>query len=124
LFKHCDRITRQKRPAIAGLNAALGVASPEPSPRQALESQATETAVRNAIAALSDAERAVVLLYYMSEHSHAAIAEFLGVTANAVKTRLYSARQRLRKHMGQVEEKLQAARPSRSSKFAEKVQRM
>ncbi len=77
-----------------------------------------------AIASLSDAERAVVLLYYMGELSHAVIAEFLDVSANAVKTRLYSARKRLRKHMGHIEENLKAARPSSDPKFAEKVQRL
>src|SRR5262249_16211219 len=69
-------------------------------------------------------ERAVVLLYYMGEHSTAVIAEFLNVTTNAVKTRLYSARKRLRKHMGHIEENLNAARPSSDPKFAEKVQRL
>src|SRR5262249_27614602 len=69
-------------------------------------------------------ERAVVLLYYMGEHSTAVIAEFLNVTTNAVKTRLYSARKRLRKHMGHIEENLNAARPSSDPMFAEKVQRM
>src|SRR5262249_7543137 len=42
----------------------------------------------------------------------------------AVKTRLYSARKRLRKYMEHIEENLNAARPSSDAKFAEKVQRM
>src|SRR5262245_42100074 len=60
----------------------------------------------------------------MGEHSQAVIAEFLSITANAVKTRLYSARKRLRKHMERVEESLNAVRPSGDSRFANKVQRM
>jgi hypothetical protein len=51
----------------------------------------------------------------MSEQSLAAIAEFLGVTTNTVKTRLYAARQRLRSHMSDIEKKLGDARPSRDS---------
>ncbi|MGH7452220.1 MAG: sigma-70 family RNA polymerase sigma factor, partial [bacterium] len=124
IFKHCDRITRRKRPPITSLDAALDVASPEPSPHEILESREIAASVREAIAALPDAERQVVLLYYMGDHSHAAIAKFLEVTPNTVKTRLYSARQRLRKHMKHLEENLQAERPSRDPKFAEKVQRM
>jgi RNA polymerase sigma factor (sigma-70 family) len=124
VFKHCDRLTRRKRHLLTGLEAALEVASPEPSPHEALESRATQKSVREAIAALSDTERQVVLLYYMGEHSTAAIAAFLEITINAVKTRLYSARRRLRKHMGHIEENLNAARPSSDPKFAEKVQRM
>jgi len=124
IFKHCDRITRRKRAPITSLDAALEVASPEPSPHEILESQDTATSVREAIVALPDAERQVILLYYMGDHSHAAIAKFLEVTPNTVKTRLYSARQRLRKHMAHLEKNLQTARPSRDPKFAEKVQRM
>jgi len=124
IFKHCDRMTRRKRHPVATLDAALEVASPEPSPHEILELQETRASVWKAIAALSEAERAVVLLYYMGEQSQAVIAEFLSITANAVKTRLYSARKRLRKHMERVEESLNAARPSGDSRFADKVQRM
>ena len=124
IFKHSDRLTRRKRHPITGLDAALEVASLEPSPHETLELRATQKSVREAIATLSDAERQVVLLYYMGEHSTAVIAEFLSITANTVKTRLYSARQRLRKHMGHIEENLKAARPSSDPTFAEKIQRM
>jgi RNA polymerase sigma factor (sigma-70 family) len=124
VFKHCDRQTRRKRPHITGLEAALDVVSPEPSPHEMLESRVIHQSVRDAIAALSEAERQVVLLYYMGEHSTAAIAAFLEITINTVKTRLYGARQRLRRHMADIEDNLQASRPSRDAKFAEKVQRM
>ncbi|HEY7183393.1 MAG TPA: sigma-70 family RNA polymerase sigma factor, partial [Blastocatellia bacterium] len=124
VFKHCDRLTRRKRFPITGLEAALDVAAPTPSPQEALEARAARQAVREAIAALSDAERQVVLLYYMGEHSTAAIAAFLGITGNAVKTRLYAARKRLKKFMGHVEENLNVARPSGDRQFAEKVRRM
>ncbi len=124
IFKHCDRMTRRKRHPVTSLDAALEVASPEPSPHESLELREARASIWKAIAALSENERAVTLLYYMGEHSTAVIAEFLNVTANAVKTRLYSARKRLRKHMGQIEENLNAARPSSDPKFAEKVQRM
>jgi RNA polymerase sigma factor (sigma-70 family) len=124
IFKHCDRITRRKRPPMTGLDSALEIASPEPSPHEILESRAIQKSVREAIASLSETERQAVLLYYMGEHSTLVIAEFLDVTPNAVKTRLYSARKRLRKHMEHIEENLQAARPSSDPTFAEKVQRM
>lgn len=124
VFKHCDRLTRRKRLSITRLEAALEIAAPQPSPQETLEARATQRAVREAIAALSEAERQVVLLYYMGEHSTAAIAAFLEITANAVKTRLYAARKRLKKFMGHIEENLNAARPSSDPRFAEKVRRM
>lgn len=124
VFTHCDRVTRRKRLPSAGLDAALAIATPEPSPHDVLERAETAKALRAAIATLSDAEQQVVLLYYMSEQSLAAIAEFLGVTTNTVKTRLYAARQRLRSHMSDIEKKLGNARPSRDSRFSEKVRRL
>lgn len=124
VFKHCDRLTRGKRPALPGLESALDIASPEPSPHEALETGETHAALRKAIAALSHAEQQAVLLFYMGECSHAEIAAFLGVTGNAVKTRLYSARQRLRQHMGDIEKRLKGARPSSDSSFADRVTRM
>lgn len=60
----------------------------------------------------------------MGDQSQVAIAEFLNVTANTVKTRLYAARRRLRGHMSDVEKRLDAARPSGDAAFAEKVRRM
>src|SRR5690349_14811279 len=60
----------------------------------------------------------------MGGHSRRAIADFLGVTPNAVKTRLYAARRRLRRHMPEIEEGLGAARPSGSPEFAERVRRL
>ena len=124
IFKHCDRMTRRKRHPVAALDVALEVVSPEASPHETLELRETKSSVWKAIAALSEAERAVVLLYYMGEHSQAAIAEFLNITTNAVKTRLYAARKRLRNYMERIEENLNAARPSSDSRFADKVQRM
>jgi RNA polymerase sigma factor (sigma-70 family) len=124
IFKHCDRLTRRKRHPVTELEVALEVASPAPSPQESLELQEIKTSVWRAIAALSETERTVVLLYYMGEHSTTAIAEFLNITANAVKTRLYAARKRLRRQMGHIEENLNAARPSSDLKFTEKVRRM
>src|SRR5262245_53721776 len=124
VFKHCDRLTRRKRLSITGLEAALEIASPTPSPQETLEARARQQAVHEAIAALSEAQRQVVLHYYMGEHSTATIAAFLGITLTAVKTRLYAARIRLKKFMGHIEENLNAARPSSDPQFAEKVRRM
>jgi DNA-directed RNA polymerase specialized sigma24 family protein len=57
-----------------------------------LEAAETRAALRVAVGRLSAAEQQVVLLYYMGERSQAAIAEFLNVAPNVVKTRLYAAR--------------------------------
>lgn len=117
VFKHCDRLTRRKRHPVAELPEHL--ASSVPSAHEAIEARETTTVLRDAITRLPEAERAVVLLYYMAEHSHADIAAFLGVTANPVKTRLYSARRRLRNYMENIEPDFK--RPSSDPHFARRV---
>lgn len=121
LFKHCDRFKRRKRIAVTDLEDAMDVVSPDPLPHDRLEAEETRQSLCAAVASLSEAERSVVLLYYMGEHSQSAIAEFLNITPNTVKTRLYSARKRLRTHMGQIKDNLNAARPSNGPDFARRV---
>ena len=67
---------RRKQPPVMGLDAALEVAAPSPSAQEILEAQEARHRVQAAVQALPEAERAAVLLYYMGDHSHAAIAEF------------------------------------------------
>ena len=124
VFKHCDRIVRRRRHPLTGLARALDVASPEPSPADAVEATETREALHAAVAALSPAEQQVVLLYYLGDRSQAVIADFLGVTTNTVKTRLYSARRNLRAYMSDIERDLDAVRPSNDPRFAEKVRRL
>jgi RNA polymerase sigma factor (sigma-70 family) len=124
LFKQCDRVSRRKRRDVIGLDGAIGVASAEPSPHDALERRELRETLGRVIGRLGKAERQVVLLFYMGDHSQSAIAEFLGVTANTVKTRLYAARQALRSHMSDLEKHLDAGRPSSNPRFADAVRRM
>ncbi len=52
-----------------------------------------------ALAQVDDRSRRLLMLYYGEELSHAEIAEVLGLSAAAVKSRLHRARERLRKEM-------------------------
>src|SRR5215831_6236820 len=124
LFKHCDRVSRRKRRDVVGLGGAVDVESPTPSPHDVLERRELRETLGRIIATLGEADRQVVLLFYMGEHSQTAIAEFLGVTANTVKTRLYAARRALRSHMSDLEKHLDAGRPSSNPRFADAVRRM
>ncbi len=124
VFKHCERLMRRKGRWLSGLDSALSVASPDASPHDALELRETRESLRRAIATLSDAEQQVVLLYYMGDHSQADIARFLDITPNTVKTRLYAARRRLRRHMADIDKDLGAARPSGDPSFARRIERL
>lgn len=62
--------------------------------------------VQNLLSTLRESDRTVVTLYYIAEMSCEEIAKFLGVSPNAVRTRLHRARKRLKEEIAQIEENL------------------
>jgi RNA polymerase sigma factor (sigma-70 family) len=82
--------------------------SPEPVdshlPFTSADEQERAAAVRAAVAGLPDDLRAAVILFEYEDKSHAEIAGIVGASAKAVETRLYRARQLLKKtlarHLG------------------------
>ncbi len=116
--KHCDRITRRKRLDTVSLDSLGDWLSPRPGPAQLAEAQELATRVRQAIDHLPEHERLVVMLLYMGGHSHLEVAEFVGVPLSTVKSRLHSARVRLKGDLLTMSEvELYAARPSRNDAF-------
>ena len=63
--------------------------------------------VQKLLAKLQESERTVVTLHYFGEMSCSEIGEFLGVSANTVKSRLRRAQQRLKKHEPIIKEALE-----------------
>ncbi len=88
---------------IAALDAVSvdGGPAPEPAdgttPADRLSQAEKIAAVRGAIAGLRDELRDIVILSEYGERSHAEIAQILSTSAKAIESRLYRARQRLRK---------------------------
>ena len=72
--------------------------------RTAAETQ--REVVKKLLAKLKESERTVITLHYFGEMSCAEIGEFLGVSANTVKSRLRRAQQRLKKHEPIIREAL------------------
>jgi RNA polymerase sigma factor (sigma-70 family) len=122
VFKYCDRLKRRRHHLTADLDQAGEIAAQDPNPHEVLESSSVESLVRQTIDALPEAERTAVMLHYMADESHIAIGEFLGVTPNTIKTRLYAARKRMRNQLAdQVEEFLQAGKASRKGQFLHRI---
>lgn len=74
------------------------------------EQSAVETrryVVKKLLAKLQESDRTVVTLHYFGEMSCTEISEFLGVSANTIKSRLRRARQRLMKHEPLIKEALE-----------------
>jgi RNA polymerase sigma-70 factor (ECF subfamily) len=76
------------------------MANPTPAWKQSAESMAlraeTRTLVRNSIAKLPESYRTILLLRDIDELDTREVADVLGITPQAVKTRLHRARQALR----------------------------
>ncbi len=69
--------------------------------------QAQREVVKKLLAKLQESERTVITLHYFAEMSCTEIGEFLGVSANTVKSRLRRAQQRLRKEEPIIREALE-----------------
>jgi type II secretory ATPase GspE/PulE/Tfp pilus assembly ATPase PilB-like protein len=58
--------------------------------------------VREALETLPEATRLAVILHYVNGYSHAEVAQFLGTTEGAVKTRVSRGRARLREELAEM----------------------
>ena len=63
--------------------------------------------VKKLLAKLQESERTIITLYYFSEMSSAEIGEFLGVSANTIRSRLRRAQQRLKEEEPMIREALE-----------------
>ncbi len=124
LFKQCDRIKRRKSVPFCGGEEADNVLSPDLMPPQWSERREQEAQIRGEIVLLPDAQREVVILFYIGECSHREVAQFLGVPVSTVKKRLYDARQKLKRRLlTMLQDDLNSERPSNNPNFALNVRR-
>ena len=122
VFKHCDRFTRGQWAATIPLEDAPPLSSPEPAPDEVVAAHEMEDIVNRAIQALPENQRAVTALFYISGYSQSEIGVFLEIPAKTVKSRLHTARKKLRKRMtDMVQDQLRDRRPSRDENFAVRV---
>ena len=75
--------------------------SNEAGPEQRFEAAEVERQMQKALAGLPAADRLIIILRHFLDYAHEEIAEILRVPAKTVKSRLYSARQRLRVELEQ-----------------------
>jgi RNA polymerase sigma factor (sigma-70 family) len=117
----CDLLVRARRRAETVLSTDLCPA-PDADPHKHAEDVEVRSAVRRAVAALPDHERATTTLYYIGGYSHGEIAGFLGVKKTTISTRLHSARGRLRGRLETMaREVLHETRPSRNDTFVQEL---
>ena len=68
--------------------------------------EAQREVVRKLLAKLQESERTVITLHYLGGMTYKEISEFLGVSVGTIKTRVYRARQRLKKEEPMIREAL------------------
>jgi len=95
-----DRARRRK--TEVSLDEAAHVTPHTAAPR-AEDIEAART-IREALDTLPDASRLAVILHYVNGYSHSEVAQFLGTTEGAVKTRVSRAKSRLREEMAEMVE--------------------
>lgn len=86
--------------AVAGGTVMAG-AAPPPGPEEAAAATDLRDAIRNAVAAMPEVERTVILLAYQEELSQTEIADRLDWPLGTVKTRTRRALLRLREVLGE-----------------------
>ena len=68
--------------------------------------EAQREVVKKLLAKLQESDRIVITLYYLGGMTYEEISEFLGVSVSTIKSRLYRARQRLKKEEPMIRETL------------------
>ena len=118
----CNRSTRRKRLSIVALEGAEELESSDPSVDELVNSNRVRAAVSEAIRTLPESEAAAVTLHYISDYSYREVANFLDLPVSTVRSRLYTARGRLRERLRkELAEDLRESRPSRNKAFRGKV---
>ena len=99
VFKYCDRLTRRRAVSTVPLDAVDDAPGDADLPDEAVEEQELSERVLSAVRTLPGNERLVTTLYYINGYSQAEVAEFLEEPVTTVKSRLHTARQRLKERM-------------------------
>ena len=81
----------------------------EENERMAVDAQ--REVVKKLLGKLQESERTIITLRYFGEMSSAEIGEFLGVSANTIRSRLHRAQQRLKKEEPMIREALNSFQP-------------
>ena len=110
---HCSTWLRKKRLWTQSLENTSSVALERTTysgyliaenERVTMETQ--REVVKKLLAKLQESDRTVITLYYLGGMSYEEISKFLGVSVGTIKTRIYRARQRLKKEEPMIREAL------------------
>lgn len=101
---------RTRRPVTVPVDAANDVECPMPGPPDSVGAEQVARQTRRALDALSGEHREVLRLAFYEELPYEEIAQLLQIPANTVKTRVFYAKQTLRRHLLALEDARSAER--------------
>jgi RNA polymerase sigma factor (sigma-70 family) len=113
---------RRRQPDVVPLEMAVHYPSTTPEPAVLVEQGEVRSQLNAALATLPEAQRGVIALFYISDYSLQEISAFLGIPVGTVKSRLHTARERLKRStLTLLQETLPAHRPSRDEQFVKEL---
>jgi len=119
LASRCNRVRRSKKSAVFALDETGSASSS--NFEELLNKRETGRLVREALQALPEGQRLVVVLFYFGGEDHSAIAQFLGVPRSTIAKRLFAARKKLAAMLEPLRLGIAHCRPSRTARFAAMV---
>jgi RNA polymerase sigma factor (sigma-70 family) len=112
VFKYCDRHIRKKQHSTASIETMKDLADHSDSPFEIANKKDIQNAIFNSVNSLPLHERTTTALFYINGYSLAEVSKFLDVPVNTVKSRLHSARIKLKERMVKmIEESLRSYTP-------------
>jgi RNA polymerase sigma factor (sigma-70 family) len=99
VFKYCDRQTRKKHHSTMPIETVSDLADQNDSQPDIINNKDNHDAVLNSVNSLPEKERTTISLFYINGYSLAEVGRFLDVPISTVKSRLHSARTKLKERM-------------------------
>lgn len=116
------RLRRGQPMMLLPLEAAVNCVATAPEPALLLEQSEDRDQLYAVLAALPEPQRVVVTLFYISDYSLQEISTFLAIPVGTVKSRLHTARERLKRTtLTLICQALPACRPSRDEQFVKEL---
>ncbi|MBV7338204.1 sigma-70 family RNA polymerase sigma factor [Chloroflexi bacterium TSY] len=99
VFKQADRVVRRKQLATVGLENASRQISDQPELVEVFVQNEVRRAIDEAVASLPSHEHTIFVRFYFYQQSYKTISSALDLPVSTVKSRLYSARKRIKEHI-------------------------
>jgi RNA polymerase sigma factor (sigma-70 family) len=123
VFKQCDRLSRGKRLALVPMEEARTAQDQAESPLERVHQLESRETVMQMVDRLPESERAAITLFYINGYSMAEVGDFLETPTDTIKSRLHSARKKLKERsVAMVQQSLRKHAPG--GEFNERVRRV